>query len=158
MKLPALGEFRVLTLRETCPPTEGDTPELVAAYWREHIAKDVRFNPEVETLVVVCLSTRRKIQGHNVVATGTLDTILAHPREVYRPALVAVASAIVLMHNHPSGNPSPSEADIKVTRDMIRAGQVLKVECLDHIIMGKSESAEVQKDYVSLRELGYFYS
>jgi len=63
----------------------------------------------------------------------------------------------VLVHNHPSGDPTPSEADIKVTRDLIRAGQLLKIEVLDHVIIGRS-TMERQKDYVSLRELGYFYS
>ena len=60
------------------------------------------------------------------LATGTLDTILVHPREVFRPAIVANAAAIVLVHNHPSGDPTPSEADIKVTRDLIRAGQLIE--------------------------------
>ena len=66
-------------------------------------------------------------------------------------SLVTAANAIVLMHNHPSGDPTPSEADIKVTRDLIRAGQLLKIEVLDHVIVGKP-------DHKSLRELGYFYA
>jgi DNA repair protein RadC len=61
-----------------------------------------------------------------------------------------------LAHNHPSGDPSPSDADIKVTRDLIRAGQLLKIEVLDHIILGRCTDQR-SKDYVSLRELGYFY-
>ena len=72
-----------------------------------------------------------------------------HPREVFRVAIVACASAIVLMHNHPSGEPEPSEADIKVTRDLIRAGQLLKIEVTDHVIIGNP-------NHCSLRELGYF--
>jgi len=80
---------------------------------------------------------------------GTLDTLLVHPREVFRAAIVASAAAIVLMHNHPSGEPQPSEADIKVTRDLIRAGQLLKVEVLDHVIVGNPT-------HCSLRQLGYF--
>ncbi len=60
-------------------------------------------------------------------------------------------------HNHPSGDPTPSEADIKVTRDLIRAGQLLKIDVLDHVIIGRA-TPERQKDYVSLRELGYFYA
>lgn len=159
MKLPALGEFRVLTLRE-CPPELGhavcDTPDKAADYWRVHIARDQRFNPEVESLFGLVLSTRRHILGHYVVATGTLDTILCHPREVYRPALVAAASAIILMHNHPSGDPTPSPGDIKCTRDCIKAGQILHVELLDHVIMGKAGVNGRTTDYVSLRELGYF--
>ena len=63
----------------------------------------------------------------------------------------------MLAHNHPSGDPTPSEADIKVTRDLIRAGQLLKIEVLDHVILGR-KTKERERDYVSLRELGYFYS
>jgi len=63
----------------------------------------------------------------------------------------------VLAHNHPSGDPTPSEADIKVTRDLIRAGQLLKIELLDHVILGR-KTAERPKDYASLRELGFFYT
>ena len=90
------------------------------------------------------------------ISQGTLDTLLVHPREVFKPAITAGAAAIVLAHNHPSGDPTPSEADIKVTRDLIRAGQLLKIEVLDHIILGRA-TAERKRDYVSLRELGYFY-
>jgi len=81
-----------------------------------------------------------------------MDTLLAHSREVFRAAIIAGASAIVIMHNHPSGEPSPSEADIRVTRDLIRAGQLLKMEVLDHVIVGAGANR------ASLRELGYFYS
>jgi DNA repair protein RadC len=83
--------------------------------------------------------------------------LLVHPREVFRKAIAANAAAVVLAHNHPSGDPTPSEADIKVTRDLIRAGQLLKIDVLDHVIIGRA-TQERQKDYASLRELGYFYS
>jgi DNA repair protein RadC len=78
--------------------------------------------------------------------------VLVHSREVFRAAILAAASAIVIMHNHPSGEPSPSEADIRVTRDLIRAGQLLKIDVLDHVIIGAAGL------HCSLRELGYFYS
>jgi DNA repair protein RadC len=156
MKLERLGEFRVLTLRETGPDAPNcDTPELAADYWRTKIATDLRFNQDVETLVGLVLSVRHKVVGHYIVATGTLDTLLVHPREVFRPAIVANAAAIIVMHCHPSGDPSPSEADIKVTRDLIRAGQLLKIEVLDHVVMGTVADGRT-KDYCSFRELGYF--
>ena len=91
------------------------------------------------------------------ITNGTLDTVLVHAREVFRSAISANSSASVLAHNHPSGDPTPSEADIKVTRDLIRAGQLLKIEVLDHIVLGRA-TPERAKDYSSLRELGYFYS
>ena len=110
---------------------------------------------EVETLQVLLLNTRRRLIRVVEISHGTLDTLLVHAREVFKPAISANASAIVLAHNHPSGDPTPSEADIKVTRDLIRAGQLLKIEVLDHVVIGRA-TAERSKDYASLRELGYF--
>jgi len=129
-----------------------DTPEAVANLMRE----DVRVR-KVEAFQILLLNTRRRLIDVAKVADGTLDTLLVHPREVFQLAIAANAAAIVLLHNHPSGDPSPSEADIKVTRDLIRAGQLLKIEVLDHVIIGCA-TQERPKDYVSLRELGYFYS
>jgi proteasome lid subunit RPN8/RPN11/DNA-binding Lrp family transcriptional regulator len=84
-----------------------------------------------------------------LVTIGTMDTILVHPREVFRCAIIAAAAAIALIHNHPSGEPQPSDADIKVTRDLIRAGQLLKIEVIDHVIIGRP-------NHCSMRELGFF--
>jgi len=152
-------EFKLLALRECPTPSEMqlcDTPDKAAAYWREHIPANPHFNRDVECFVVLLVNTRRKILGHCFISTGTLDTLLVHPREVFRPAIIGAAAAVVLMHNHPSGDPSPSEADIKVTRDLIRAGQLLKIEVLDHVVIGQPDNG--QNGYASLRELGYFYS
>jgi DNA repair protein RadC len=129
-----------------------DTPERIADLLRE-----ANRNYEVEHFQAVLLNTRRKLIRVDHVSQGTLDTILVHPREVFKTAIAANAAAVVLVHNHPSGDPTPSEADIKVTRDLIRAGQLLKIDVLDHVIIGRA-SQERPKDYVSLRELGYFYS
>lgn len=129
-----------------------DTPERVADFLREPNRTYV-----VENFQVVFLNTRRRMIGVQNISQGTLDTILVHPREVFAAAIAKRASAIILVHNHPSGDPTPSEADIKVTRDLIRAGQLLKIEVLDHIIMGR-RTEDRPRDYVSLRECGYFYS
>ena len=129
-----------------------DTPERIADLLREASRPQ-----DVEQFRVVLLNTRRRLIGLETISQGTLDTLLVHPREVFKRAIAANASAVVLVHNHPSGDPTPSEADIKVTRDLIRAGQLLKIEVLDHVIIGR-RTTERQKDYLSLRELGYFYS
>jgi DNA repair protein RadC len=129
-----------------------DTPERIVDLLREENRMY-----EVEHFQVVLLNTRRKLTEVVKISQGTLDTLLVHPREVFKPAISANAAAIVLVHNHPSGDPTPSEADIKVTRDLIRAGQLLKIEVLDHIIIGRA-THERPKDYSSLRELGYFYT
>jgi DNA repair protein RadC len=144
----------LISLRE-CPLPEEmqlcDTPERAAAYWRTHVATHSRFNPDCECFVILILNTRKRVRGHQLLSIGTMDTLLVHPREVFRVAILAGAAALVAMHNHPSGEPQPSEADIKYTRDLIRAGQLLKIELLDHVIMGANR-------HCSLRELGYFYS
>ena len=143
-------EFKVMRIRECVAGEVLDTPERAAEYWRANIPLAEWFDPAKEALVVLFLNTRRRIIGHNLVTLGLLDTCYVHAREVFRPAIVAAGQSIILMHNHPSGDAAPSDADIKVTRDLIRAGQLLRMEVLDHIIMGDS--------YVSLKERGYFFT
>jgi DNA repair protein RadC len=128
-----------------------DTPERIADLLRDECR-----TYEVETFQVALLNVRRRLIRIDRISQGTLDTLLVHPREVFRAAIVANAAALVLAHNHPSGDPTPSESDIKVTRDLIRAGQLLKIDVLDHVILGRA-TAERARDFVSLRELGYFY-
>lgn len=147
-------EYGLIALRE-CPTPDSmhmcDTPEKAVEYWHLHLRIHPYAPPDCECFVVLLLNTRRRVKGHHLVSIGTLDTILVHPREVFRVAIIAGGvSAILLMHNHPSGDATPSEADIKVTRDLIRAGQLLKIEVLDHVIVGINQ-------YVSLKNAGYFY-
>ena len=147
-------EFKVTALRECPLPAEMllcDTHDKAAEYWRLHIATAENFNPECECFAVLLLNTRRRVKGHQMISIGTLDTILVQPREVFRGAIISAAAAIVLMHNHPSGESQPSESDIKITRDLIRAGQLLKIEVLDHVIIGAAQ-------FCSLRQLGYFFA
>ena len=127
-----------------------DNPATVVGFMRE-----TNRLLSVESFQALLLNTRKRLIRVEEISEGTLDTILVHPREVFRAAIVANAAGIVLVHNHPSGDPTPSEADIKVTRDLIRAGQLLKIEVVDHVIIGRA-TAERAKDYTSLRELGYF--
>ena len=147
-------EYKVVALRE-CPTPDKmqivDTPDRAAEYWRLHIATSVQFNPECECFVVLLLNTRRRIKGHVMLTIGTMDMVMVHPREVFRAAVIGSAASVVLMHNHPSGEPEPSAGDIKVTRDLILAGQILKIEVADHVIMGNP-------NHCSLRECGFFYS
>ena len=126
-----------------------DTPERVADLLREQNRPYV-----VENFQVIFLNTRRRLIGVQVLSQGTLDSLLTHPREVFSAAIARRAAAIILVHNHPSGDPTPSEQDIKVTRDLMRAGQLLKIDVLDHVILGH-RTLERPRDFVSLRELGY---
>lgn len=150
MKPPA--EFKVLRVRDcgTAEPVIGDCPPKVAAYWKEHVATAPWFSPDQESFVVIFLNTRCRITGHTLVAIGILDQVVVHPREVFRAAIVACAHSVVLVHNHPSGDPSPSEADIRITKELIAGGKLLRVDVRDHIIIGAEKN-------VSLRELGYCF-
>lgn len=142
-------EFKVVCVRECLAPLQPlESPQQAADYWHANIPSAPWYDPCKEALVVLVLNTRRRILGHNLVALGTLDSVNVHAREVFKPAIAISAHALILMHNHPSGDSSPSDADIKVTRDLIRAGQLLNIELLDHLIIGEKTT--------SLRELGYF--
>jgi len=129
-----------------------DTPATVVGYLRESNRLK-----NVESFQVLLLNTRKRLLRVEEISQGLLDTLLVHPREVFRAAIVANAAAVLLVHNHPSGDPTPSEADIKATRDLLRAGQLLKIDVVDHIVIGRA-SAERTRDYASLKELGYFYT
>lgn len=129
-----------------------DSPEAVARLLRGDWA-----TLEAERFVVLILTTRRRLIRIEQVSQGLLDSVLVHPREVFRPAIASNAHAIILAHNHPGGDPNPSEADVRATRDLIRAGQLLRIEVLDHVILGRAMEGR-PKDYCSLREQGYFYS
>lgn len=145
----ALAQKMAKELQDESPVL--DNPENVGRLVR---AKNLLL--ETEQFQVLLLNTRKRLIRAEKISDGTLDTVLVHPREVFKSAIAANAASIVLVHNHPSGDPTPSEADIKVTRDLIRAGQLLKIEVLDHVIIGRATAGRA-KDYASLRELGYFY-
>lgn len=149
---PQPQEWKIISLRE-CPTSDSmqhcESPEQAAAYWRSHVESHPYFDRERECLVVLILNTRRRIKGHNLISIGTMDSILCTPLSIFRLAVVASASAIILMHNHPSGDETPSQADIKTTIDLVRAGQILKIDVVDHIVMGNPR-------FASLRALGHF--
>lgn len=153
------AEIKVMKLQDCAPEyhKNTDNPEALVEYLTAQLTMSIPYRPEVENLLCVYLTARRKPISWSVISQGTMDTLLVHPREVYRTAIVLNAAAIILAHNHPSGDPTPSEADIKVTRDLIRAGQLLKIDLLDHIILGRA-TPERPKSWASLRELGYFYA
>jgi DNA repair protein RadC len=152
-EIPA--EFKIISLRE-CPINNPilDNPRHLVNFWRRHVTKASWFNACKECLCVFFLNTRKQLTGFELASQGNLDTILVHSRDIFRSAIIHSSAAVLVAHNHPSGNPAPSEADIKVTRDMMRAGQLLGIELRDHIIIG---DARLKRGFASLRELGYFY-
>ncbi len=102
MKVIHPREFKVMSLRECPVPSDMlvcETPKQVVDYWRLHIATTPHFNPECECLAVLMLNTRKRVKGHQLLTVGTMDTILVHPREVFRCAIIAAAAVIVVIHN-----------------------------------------------------------
>ena len=93
------------------------------------------------------LNSRNKLIYDEVISIGTLTANLVHPREVFQPAIEFSSAAIILAHNHPSGEPEPSEDDIAITKQLVSASQILNIAILDHIIIGRGQ-------YVSLKEKG----
>ena len=91
-----------------------------------------------EKFVVVMLNARNKIIGINVVSEGSLTASVVHPHEVFQPAILTSAASIICLHNHPSGDPMPSQDDLQITRILVDAGKILDIRVLDHIIIGEN--------------------
>lgn len=96
-----------------------------------------RFKDEKqEKFILLVLNNKNNIICEEVVSVGTIDSALIHPREIFKPAIKNSASRIVLIHNHPSGDPTPSKEDRKITQRLVNAGKILDIDVLDHIIIG----------------------
>jgi len=111
-----------------------------------HLLPDFGGKP-VEQFGIVLLDIRFRLLRTRLLSVGTVDHSVVHPREVFREALSARASAIVLFHNHPSGDPTPSQDDVRLTRRLVEAGRIMGIEVTDHVILADTR-------YVSLRECG----
>jgi DNA repair protein RadC len=101
-----------------------------------------------EQLVVCCLDTKNQPQSVNVASVGSLNSSIVHPREVFKAAILSNAASILIFHNHPSGDPAPSNEDISITKRLKEAGKLMGIELLDHIVIGS------EGRYCSLKEKG----
>ena len=93
-----------------------------------------------EHLLVFFLNARHSIIGKEIISIGTLTASLAHPREIFYPAIGKACAGIILVHNHPSGDPSPSEDDVRLTQRIKQAGNIMGIELVDHVIVGENGS------------------
>lgn len=101
-----------------------------------------------EKFITLCLDTKNQILKEEVVSIGSLNASIVHPREVFKSALLESSASVIMVHNHPSGDPSPSREDIMVTEKMVEGGKLLGIDVLDHIIIGDGK-------YVSLKDEGF---
>ena len=134
--------------RETFTRVRLDQPNLVY----ELLGPEMRALHR-ESLRVVLLDTRYQLLRIEEIALGSVSQSIAHPREIFRPALIYSAFAIIVVHNHPSGDPTPSEADRRLTRRLREAADLLQITLLDHLIIG-APGPGGQPGYVSFKELG----
>ena len=157
-KIPGIGQAKAIHLvaafqlgqrlaNERLTRQKLDSPELVY----ELMAPEMR-TLHKESLRVMLLDTRYHLIGRHEVSLGSVNESIAHPRDVFRPAVVASAYAVIVVHNHPSGDPSPSQSDHSLTRRLVEAAELLQIKLLDHVIIGAP--AEGRQPYFSFKEAG----
>jgi DNA repair protein RadC len=118
------------------------------------LVRDSSRGLQSEVFWVIHLDAKNRVKGRaREISRGTLDASLVHPREVFRDAIRSSCAAVVLAHNHPSGDPTPSAEDIRITRQLVEAGKIVDIKVLDHVIVGRP-TGEDAHDYASLREGG----
>ncbi len=124
-------------------------PELVAGHFQAVVTGLV-----VEKFWVLCLNRKNRLLRRVEITSGTATSSLAHPREVFREAIRHGATAVICVHNHPSGDPSPSSADLQVTRQLRDAARAVDIELLDHVIIGRPAADPRGVGFYSFREAG----
>jgi len=140
-----LPRYRVALVREGCSHSNmkhihdpEDVHRIVAAEYTEAV---------VETAMMLALDTKNKVIGIFEISRGSLNASIIHPRDVFQRAILVNAASVILVHNHPSGDPTPSPEDVALTKKLVEAGRVMDITVLDHVICGEGK-------YASLRERG----
>ncbi|MBT5611973.1 MAG: JAB domain-containing protein [Lentisphaerae bacterium] len=139
-----------LTRRKALEMREGERakcPEDIARFLR---SLEIQ-NEEQERFLTIILDAKNAIKGFFTVVVGLIDRAPLHAREVFRTAILQGASKVILAHQHPSGDPTPSAQDIACTREVVAAGKIIGIEVMDHIILGLPSSTR-SRDYISFRE------
>jgi len=125
------------------------TPERVAEIFKIKV-----LTLETENIWVLPLDSKNYLKSKPIsISQGTINSSLAHPREIYKFAIQLSAASIIVVHNHPSGDPTPSKQDIELTKQLIEAGKIIGIKCFDHIIIGKEREGQFSYYYSTRREL-----
>lgn len=160
-RFKGIGRIKALQLvavmevaRRVLAQPQGSTPllnraELVAEYLRPQAQ-----GLAVEKFWTLCLNRKNRLIKCQEITSGTATAALAHPREVFRAAIRSGAAAMICAHNHPSGDPAPSRADMQITRQLREASQTIDIELLDHVIIGQITNDPTGRGYFSFREAG----
>lgn len=146
-----INVFTVKLVKESGKLYELDTKTVRSPRDGADIIKTVLNTDELpnEHFIMLSLSSKNEVIGFHTIFVGTLNASIVHPREIFQQALLNNAASIIVAHNHPSGDPTPSQEDISITRRLVEAGKILGIELLDHLILGHGDK------FVSLKEKGY---
>jgi DNA repair protein RadC len=153
-------QIEVMRIREkrVADKVNMDGPETAKAYWEKYVCPKDETGQNVtldrEHLVAVLVDTKQNVIGWHLVSLGTVNESLAHPREIFRAAIAANAYAVVLMHNHPSGDCTPSQADMAMTRRVSEAAKILGIQFLDHVIVGEEDKFHSAPGLFSFKQAG----
>jgi DNA repair protein RadC len=150
--LPGVGEALASRIqaavelgRRTLVPSHRERPLLGSPHEAARFLMPLYGAHPVERFGVLMLDTRHRLLRTRLLSVGSLDTSVVHPREVFREAVVAGAAAVIVFHNHPSGDPRPTREDVDLTRRLISAGTIIGIDVIDHVILGDAH-------YCSIRE------
>ena len=144
VKVQYIPVYRVQLVRERNIKTDNrsiDNPVKAAEILKNYIGETDR-----EMFVVAMLDTKNKVIGINTVSIGSLNSSIVHPREVLKPAILSNSAGIIISHNHPSGDPTPSREDLDITKRLVDACELIGIKLLDHIVIGD--------EYLSFKEKG----
>ncbi|HLP00400.1 MAG TPA: DNA repair protein RadC [Opitutaceae bacterium] len=139
---------RMLAQRDIVPP-QLEHPQEIFDLFRAEV-----LGLTVEKFWVISLNRRNRLLRRDEVTSGTATSALVHPREVFRQAIKAGACAIIAVHNHPSGDPSPSSADLQITRQLAAAARAVEIALMDHVILGHPTRDPASRGFYSFREAG----
>lgn len=160
-RLKGIGHVKALQLvavmdvvRRVLMQQQGESPLLNRPELIVNFLSPLTAGLTVEKFWVLSLNRKNRLIKCGEITSGTATMTLAHPREVFRAALAASATAVICAHNHPSGDPAPSAADIQVTRQLREAARTVDIELLDHIIVGRPSADPTGRGYYSFRESG----
>lgn len=126
-----------------------DAPHTARDFWHSVVAHQTDYESEKESLIVVLLNTRQLPYAWHRVSVGTINETSAHPRDILRPVICGAAYGFCLMHNHPTGDTTPSRADIALTKRIAEAADLMQLQFVDHVIV-----ADGKQNYHSFRESG----
>lgn len=149
--LAAAFELGQRAVRENLERTELRSPRTVYDY----LIGDLRYETE-ENLVLLMLDSRKQLIRRSLIARGTLTSVPANPRSIFRAALISNAACIIMAHNHPSGDPSPSNADVELTKAIAQCGELMRIPLFDHVILG-TEAPGRALPYYSFRKNNFLH-